>query len=212
MHTEARLALALLSALLLCPIQAHAQLSVGGRFGVNNSAALFEDEHSGDRIGARPGPVLSGLAAYQLNSIFSLQLELMFIQKGWEEPETGGGRRLTYLEVPLLLSVNAPWTISPHLLAGPSVSFELGCSVTGVPDVGSVSCGESEVAWERAKTHLGLWFGLGVGHRLGKGKLALQFMGNLGLTDLNQEALPRGHITLVAVTASVAYQISLGGS
>ena len=118
---------------------------------------------------------------------------------------------MTYLELPLLVSVNAPWTTSPHVLAGPSLSFELSCSVTGAPEVGSVGCGESQVAWERAKAQLGLWFGFGLGRRLGKGKLALQFMGNLSLTDLNHEALPRGYIRLVAVTASAAYQISLGG-
>jgi hypothetical protein len=211
MRPDRRLALVLLSALLLCPIPATAQLAVGGRFGVNNSAALFEDEHSGERIDAQPGPVFSGILAYRPNAILSLQLELTFIQKGWAEPQTGGGRRLSYLEVPLLLSVNAPWTVSPHLLFGPSVSLEVGCSVTGVPDVGTLGCGEPEVAWERSKTQVGLWFGLGVGRRLGRGRLALQLMGNVGLTDLNREALPRGYITLVAATGTVVYQVPLGG-
>ncbi len=186
-------------------------VSVGGRLGITNSAASFADENSGDRIDDRRGLQIGGIVDYQLNSILSLELEVSYLQKGWAELETGGDRKLTYLELPLLLSINAPWTTSPHLLAGPAVSYELSCSVTGVPQVGSVSCNDPRVEWHREKFQLGLWFGLGLGRWLGTSKLDLQFLGNLSLTDMNQEELPPGYIRLVAVTAGATYKISLGG-
>jgi len=186
-------------------------VSIGGRLGITNSAALFADQNSGDRIDDRRGFQIGGVIGYQLNPILSLQLEVSYLQKGWAEFETGGDRKLTYLELPLLLSINAPWTTSPHLLAGPSVSYELSCSVTGVPHVGQVSCGDPRVEWDREKFQLGLWFGLGLGRWLGTSKLDLQFLGNISLTDMNNEALPPGYIRLVAVTATATYKISLGG-
>jgi hypothetical protein len=186
-------------------------VSIGGRLGLSNSAALFADEHSGDRIDDRRGLQVGGIVAHELNSILSLQLELSYVQKGWAEFETGGDRKLTYLELPLLLSISAPWTTSPHLLVGPSVSHELSCSVTGVPQVGSVSCSDPQLGWDREKLLLGLWFGLGLGRRFGTSTLDIQFIGNVSLTDMNREALPPGYIRLVAVTASAVYKISLGG-
>jgi hypothetical protein len=200
-------------ALLLLPAQVVAQnFSLGGRIGLTAANAVFEDEHSNDRIEPRPGPVFGGVAAYRLNSVLSLQAELLVMQKGWAEFETGGDRKLTYLELPLLLGVGAPWTTSPHVLAGPSVGFELGCSITGVPEVGSVGCDDTQVEWDRAKMQFGIWLGLGVGRWFGKGRFDLQILGNFSLTDTNREALPSGYIRLANVTLSAAYKTSLGGS
>jgi hypothetical protein len=186
-------------------------VSIGGRLGISNSAALFADEHSRNRIDDRRGLQVSGIVGHELNSVLSLQLELSYIQKGWAELETGGDRKLTYLELPLLLSINAPWTTSPHLLVGPSVSRELNCSVIGVPQVGSVSCSDPRLGWDREKLLFGLWFGLGLGRWLGTSKLDVQFLGNISLTDIDREELPPGYIRLATVTASATYKISLGG-
>jgi len=187
-------------------------LSLGAKVGISNSTALFEDEQSGDTISDRRGFQIGGVVEYELNSVLGLQLELTLLQKGWTEPGTGGERKLTYLDLPLLLSINAPWRTSPQLLVGPSLSYELGCSVTGVPDAGEVSCSDPRVAWERDKFLVGIGLGLGLRQRVGHGRLGVQFLGNVGLTDMNREALPRGYIRLVSVTASVVYDISLGRS
>jgi hypothetical protein len=183
-------------------------ISVGGRLGFVGAAAKFEDDEA-DRIDASTGLQIAGFAAYDLGSILSVQLELSYIQKGWAEGQTGGARKLSYLELPLLVTIGAPWNTSPHLVAGPAVSFELTCTVTGIPGVGSTGCRDPQVAWDRAKTHLGVWFGLGLGRRLGNNRLDLQLMGNVTLTDLNREELPRGYISLLTATASVAYKTSL---
>jgi hypothetical protein len=185
-------------------------LYVGGRLGLVGGGVWFEDKEANDMKQPMPGLQVGGVAAYQASSILSLQAELWYVQKGWTETRAGGGRRLAYLELPLLMMVTAPWKTAPHLLAGASVSLELTCSVTGV-DVGSVSCDDTRVDWRRAKSQLGTWFGLGLGRRLGRGKLDFQLLGNLGLTNMNRETLPRGYTRLISVAASAVYLIPLGG-
>jgi hypothetical protein len=196
----------------VCPTATESQsLSVGGSVGVVAGAVWFEDDESNEWR-PKPGFRVGGVAAYEVSSILSLHAELAYVQKGWTEHNAGGGRRLTYLEVPVLLALRAPWTTAPELLAGPSVSLELGCSVTGVPDMGSVSCDDARVAWHRRKAQVGMWFGLGLRRGRGRRRLDVQLLFNLGLTDVNRETLPRGYTKLLALSLSVAYTIPLGGS
>ncbi len=199
-------------ALLCIPSQVIAQeFSIGGRIGLATSNAIFEDQHSNDRIDPRLGPLFGGVVAYRLTGAISVQAELLYMQKGWTEFGTGGERKLTYLEVPILLGVGAPWTTSPHLLTGPSISYELGCSITGVPEVGSVGCDDSQVQWHRPKLQFGVWLGLGVGRWFGNNRLDLQLLGDLNVTDMNREELPLGYLRLGSVMVSVAYTTSIGG-
>jgi hypothetical protein len=186
-------------------------LSIGGRLGLVGGLAWFEDKESNDVQSPRPGLQIGGVAAYRSRAIVSLQAELWYVQKGWTEPETGGGRRLTYVELPLFLTVTAPWTTAPQLLAGASGSLELGCAVTGVPDVGSVSCDAPLVEWRRTKAQFGTWLGLGVRRRVGTSHLDVQLLGNLNLTNLNRDPLPRGYTRLWSVTVSAVYAVALGG-
>ncbi len=188
------------------------QLSLGGRVGFGAANALFEDEHSGDRIDPRMAPLLGAVAAYQLSSIVSLHAELLYSQKGWVEFQTGGGRRLSYLQLPVLFGLDAPWRTSPHLLVGPSIGFELACSITDVPGVGSVGCDDEQVAWDRAKVQYGVWVGLGLGRWFGEGKLDLQLLGDFSLTDTNREPLPSGYLRFANVMLSASYRTLLGGS
>jgi len=182
-------------------------ISVGGRVGFAGAAVAFEDDEA-DRIDVSTGFLVAGVAAYEASRVFTAQIELSYIQKGWAEGQTGGARKLSYVEIPLLFTIGAPWTTSPHLVAGPAVSFEVACAVTGIPQVGSTGCNDRQVAWDRTKTHLGVWFGLGLGRRIGNNRVDLQFMGNLNLTNLNRETLPRGYAKLVTASASVTYKVS----
>ncbi|NIM48961.1 MAG: hypothetical protein GTO22_06845, partial [Gemmatimonadales bacterium] len=80
----------------------------------------FEDDEANDFKQPMLGLQIGGVAAYGLGSMLSLQAELWFVQKGWTETEEGGGRRISYLELPLLLVATAPWGTAPELLAGVS--------------------------------------------------------------------------------------------
>lgn len=74
---------------------------------------------------------------------FALQPELLFTNKGSEFDLGGVGTRtvsLDYLEIPVLVRFDAAPSsaLNPHLYVGPSVGFNVGCTVTlsgaGVPD------------------------------------------------------------------------------
>ena len=186
-------------------------VSIGGRLGLVGGAVWFEDKEANDVMSPMPGLQIGGVAAYRPQSVVSLQAELWYVQKGWTETRAGGGRRLTYLELPLLLTVTAPWKTAPQLIAGASASLELACSVTGVPEVGSVSCDDPWVEWHRRKAQVATWLGIGVRRQLGRGHLAVQVLGNLNLTNLNRERLPRGFTRLVSLAVSAAYVVPLGG-
>jgi hypothetical protein len=187
-------------------------ISVGGRLGLVGGAVWFEDEEANDMNRPRAGFQIGGVVAYRSHSILSMQAELWYVQKGWTETQGGGGRRLTYVELPVLLTVTAPWKTAPQLLAGASASLELGCSVTGVRGVGSVSCDDPQVEWHHTKAQFGTWLGLGVRRRLGSSHLAVQLLANLNLTNLNSEPLPRGYVRLLSATLSATYVIALGGT
>ena len=77
-----------------------------------------------------PGLQIGGVAAYRPEVVVSLQAELLYVQEGWTETRADGGRRLAYVELPLLLTVTAPWKTAPQLIVGASASRELskpGC-------------------------------------------------------------------------------------
>lgn len=187
-------------------------VSVGGRLGLIGGAAWFEEEEANDMVRPKAGFQIGGVVAYRPRSVLAVQAELWYVQKGWKETQGGGGRRLTYVELPLLLTVTAPWKTAPQLIAGASAGLELGCSVTGVRGVGSVSCDDPQVEWQHTKTQFGMWLGVGVRRRLGLNHLDVHLLSNLNLTDLNREPLPVGYVRLLSFTLSAAYMIALGGT
>lgn len=187
-------------------------LSIGGRLGLVGGAVSFEENEFGDFDYPIVGLQIGGVATYSMGPVLSLQAELWFVQKGWTETCDSGGRRLSYLEVPLLLVVTAPWKTAPQLIAGVSAGAELACSVTGMPNVGNVSCSDARAEWLHRKLQLATWFGIGVRRRFSASQLHVQFLFNYNLTNLNREPLPRGYTRLWSVAASVAYVIPIGGT
>ena len=156
------------------------------------------------------GLQLGGVAVFRPRSTLSVQTELWYIQKGWTETPDGGSRRLSYVELPVFLTVSAPWRTAPQLIAGVSGSLELGCSVHGMTGE-SVSCDDDRVAWNRSSAQFGTWLGLGARHRFSRGTLAVHLLGNLNLTSVTNESLPRGYTRLFSLALSASYVIPLGG-
>ena len=199
-------------ALMLCPaLTASQPFSVGGRLGIGLGTLVFEDDEAANRAGINVGQRLGGLLAYELDSILSVQLELSYARRGWTEGENGDGRRLSYFQLPLLFVVSAPWKTSPQFLIGPAVSYEVGCNVSGIADVGSVGCGDSRVEWDRNKTLWGVHLGLGIGRPFRSGKLAFQLVSDISLKNTISETLPRGYNRLVVLMMSATYKIPIGG-
>ena len=91
---------------------------------------------------SREGTMFGATITLPLSKGVALQPEALFINKGSAFDVSGGGTRnvkLDYLEVPLLLRFDRHLTsaIGPHFYLGPSVGFNLSCSVTvsgsGIP-------------------------------------------------------------------------------
>ena len=187
-------------------------VTIGGRLGLVGGAVAFEENEFGDFDYPIVGLQVGGVAAYRMGSVFSLQAELWFVQKGWIETLGTGGRRLSYLEVPLLVIVSVPWKTAPQLLAGASVGVELASSVTGMPNVGSVSCSDPRVEWLHRKMQFATWFGIGVRRQFDAGQLQVQLLFNYNLTNLNREHLRRGYTRLFYGALTVAYIVPIAGS
>jgi hypothetical protein len=187
-------------------------VSLGGRLGLVGGAVWFEDDEANNMEQPMAGLQVGGVAAFRPGSIISLQTELWFVQKGWTETPAGGGRRLSYLELPLFLTATAPWRTAPQVLAGISAGYELACSVTSVAGGGAVGCDDPRVAWQRSKTQLATWVGLGVRQRMGGRYLQIQLLSHVNLTDVNRDPLPRGHSRLFSLSLSAAYVIPVGGA
>jgi hypothetical protein len=202
---------AVLMPLLCAPGWAQTNM-LGARAGTGMAVAFFEDEFSNDRIDPLLGLQFGVIASHRLTRTVALRAEALYTRKGWTEFVTGGGRRLTYLEFPLMLEIRVPWKVSPHLLVGPSASLEIGCAITGVPEVGSVSCDDPQVEWDRAKLLVGGVVGIGVSPPLGRGVLHLELLANIGLTDANRERLPVGYMKFAAAILSLGYTVPIGGS
>jgi hypothetical protein len=94
----------------------------------------------------RTGTVVGATLTVPVGERMSLQPELLFINKGGALDYGAGAVdevRLDYLEIPVLLRVEGAsgGALNPHLYAGPSIGFNVGCNIAssggGVPDVSS---------------------------------------------------------------------------
>jgi hypothetical protein len=196
---------------LLAASEASAQrISLGARAGANRVGAWFEDELANGWAQQRWGFHFGGVSQYELHRVVAVQLEARYTQKGWAEFHTGGGRKIEFLEFPLLLNVRLPTRLSPHLLFGPVVGFELGCTVTELPGVGAVGCDDTAIALRRRKLDFGTIVGIGIGYPIGKGTLFVDALGNIGLRDLNGEPTPPGYMRLVTGYLSAGFMLPVG--
>jgi hypothetical protein len=101
------------------------------------AGATFSQLHGVDGLKAknRTGTVFGANLTLPFGEKIALQPELLFINKGSQFEVGNLGTediRLDYLEVPLLLryDVNRKNFFAPHLYAGPSVGYRVGCNVT----------------------------------------------------------------------------------
>jgi len=140
----------------------------------------------GNKAGAVSGISLNlGLA-----SSFSLQPEILYVQKGtkWSETLEGeeftGKYELDSVEVPLLLNFSFPIAGSsfvPSVYAGPYAGFNTRAKVK-VTEAGE---SYSEDFKDEVKdTEFGLTFGIGLGKKIGHGKIVLDVRYDLGLTNI----------------------------
>ncbi len=134
---------------LLCTLSAslpaqQVGLLVGGTFSQLHGLNGVNSEN-------RTGTLFGGALTLPFGRTWSVQPEVLFTNKGSKFNTGGGGQtnvRLDYLDIPVLLryDVAGGTTLSPHLYAGPAVSYRVGCNVkvsgSGIPNTSS-DCGRN---------------------------------------------------------------------
>lgn len=118
---------------------------------------------------------------FPINRIVSIQPEVVFVQKGGEESsETIGTSSVTlnYVDVPLLLKINAPLegSFKPYIFGGPYAGYLI--------EAASESGGENQDLTEFLEEfHYGVKVGVGI--RLGN--IVIDARYDLGIADLYSE-------------------------
>ncbi len=109
---------------------AHAQ-----RLGITAGATFSNVRTSDDlNVSNRTGSTFGVSLQFPVGPSFTLQPELLFINKGakFSNSSSTGNFRLDYIEIPLLLRYDiSRGVIGPHIYAGPSAGFNVGCNVSG---------------------------------------------------------------------------------
>lgn len=188
--------LAMACSIALVPAGAGAQditLGLKGGFNVSNLSVDAPDDPDFG-FDSQTDFLAGAFLQFGLGEYFAVQPEVLYSQRGAKAQGADPALKLNlnYFEIPLLLmarltSREAP--MYPFLYAGPQVSFETRCQVTGEEGGVSVSfdCDAPELdgGLETTKTDFGLVFGGGLEILYSKLTIQLDARYNLGLTNLN---------------------------
>ena len=183
MKSFLRLALPL-ALLIAAPLQAQTTLGVKG--GINIATVDTNVSDISDLVDSKTGFVGGGFVTLGLGSLFALQPELLYSQKGFQVDEFGETVKFNtnYIEIPVLLKAQFKLAmLRPALYAGPVLSFETGCTVSALEL--SVDCDDETVGvGDRKTTEWGAVFGGNLDFILGPVILILDARYQLGLTNL----------------------------
>ena len=190
MKTIVRLALPL-ALLIAAPLPA--QTTIGVKGGINVADVSTNVVDVSDLVDSKTGFVGGGFVTLGLGSLFAVQPELLYSQKGFKAEEGGQSAQLNtnYLEIPVLLKAQFKLAmLRPAVYAGPVVSFETTCNldVLGV----TFDCDDDDEGFDqRKKTDWGAVFGANLDFFLGPLTLILDGRYQLGLTNLADD--PEGN-------------------
>jgi hypothetical protein len=171
-----------LALLIATPLQAQTTLGVKGGINVANVSTNIDIS---ELVDSRTGFVGGAFVTLGLGSLFAVQPELLYSQKGFKAEESGQSAQLgtNYIEIPVLLKAQFKLAmLRPAVYAGPVASFETSCNldVVGV----SFDCDDGEGFVDRKKNEWGAVFGANVDLLLGSITLILDGRYQLGLTNL----------------------------
>jgi len=185
--------------------------SLGVRVGMTLSTVRFEDPNANNQTEIRTGFHMGAGASVALGSHLDLEALLLFSQGGF------GGRgghpaslRTGYLELPLVVSVRAPWQVSPHLSLGIAPRVLVHCALGQVGVVGNAGCDDPVVGAGWGRFDLASLVGMGLSFGMGGGSVVLDGMVGWGLLDVKSDPLPPGWARSADVRVSTAYRLPLG--
>jgi hypothetical protein len=152
-----------------------------------SDAAADPDETKKMKLGFAFG----GFFAFTPVNSFTIQPEILYVQKGTKYQQTGGTGKNTvkvdYLEIPVLLKFTPELQtskIAPTLFAGPFLGLRLSAKdkIEGAA-VDSLNV-ETDMKDYTKSTEFGVTFGGGLGYKLAKGELFLDARYDLGLSKV----------------------------
>lgn len=159
-------------------------------FGIKGGVTAYQLSSEFGEASATSDPK-TGFAAgifgeFPINKVLSIQPEVIFVQKGGEDSEGSNvtsSLTLSYVDVPLLLKINAPLEgfFKPYIFGGPYAGYLLDVSTE--LDEGNIDLNEAF-----ADLHYGLKVGLGV--HLGSVIVDVRY--DMGIADLYSEDINLG--------------------
>ena len=230
--------------LTIISLSTYAQITVIPKIGISasrfNTSEIVDQNNSSNSIKINAVSGFTIGAGVQLpitkNGRFSVQPELLFIQKGFETDGSEDGDKFTntqthnYLELPLLARVNfGKNKIRSFVILGPSASYMLGgkykSEIEGFDSFeGKIRFGEEPSNYsgddlyyadgEARRFDIGLQVGGGVGMNVGPGLLQLEARYGFGFVEFlddAQVAVENLNTQNRTFTLSLGYAIPLGG-
>lgn len=196
-----------LAAFMVAAAPVDAQVRVGARVGANFANLSGDDA---DGFNSKTGLYVQGVVGFPMGDFFGIETGLAYTQKGAFE-EHGDHEDeidLTYLEIPVLFRANfSAEAFQPHLLVGPSVAFNIGC--TSSEGNVETDCDDDDDT-EIKGTDIGLIVGAGVDFPMGRMALTLDGFYNIGLTSID-DSVEDNDIRNEVWTIAAGISIPMGG-
>ena len=163
------------------------RLSAGPKVGVNFSTWSGDIEDVDTKTGFNVGAVFG----IDLSEYFRLQIEGQYVQKGVKDSEQGltAKIKVDYIEFLFPATLTIPTgsgAVTPRFFAGPSLAFEMNCTVTAEYQGSDDSASCSDGGLESKSVDFGLLIGAGLDVATGNsGAVFLDILYNLGLVNIN---------------------------
>ncbi len=169
------------------PVTAQAQeLAVGVTGGLIISDAEFEGsllDDTSSQTNWNVGLVISALISKNVG----LHSGVTRSKKGFDGQPGSVSLDLTYFEIPILLALRIPGSISPHVLGGVFLSLESGCKISASsPTIDNENCDDLSDNIRTKGADFGAVFGGGVELDVPIGALFFDVLYNIGLTDISE--------------------------
>ncbi|MEM1323661.1 MAG: porin family protein [Bacteroidota bacterium] len=187
---------------------AQAQLSFGGRVGVNLASVSGEDDNSDSKLGLD----IAAVIVLPVSETFFIQPEVHFLQKGGKEEDGFSGQEikstLNYIQIPILAKYvfGDQETLGFYVLGGPSIGLGVGVK-TAVGD--NDATGSFEDAGFKA-FDFGVDLGVGVLVPAGPGTFFIDVRYLLGLSNINDLEFG-GDINNRGINFGVGFLAAIGG-
>lgn len=195
-------------------------ISVGPRVGLNLATQVVtggeseEEDAWNDEVKANTGVQLGAVANFGISELFSIQPELLFVQKGYkfEEDDMSVTGKYSYLEVPVLAKISfGNEQLKGFVTAGPTLGYWLSGKDTFKADGGEISGDidfDDDEDGEEKRFEAGASIGVGLAYKVGPGALNFDVRYGAGFTSV-YESEGDAKLKNSGISISVAYLFGL---